>query len=291
MNTPNAVLALHDLSCFGRSALQVIIPSLTSFGLLTCPVPTAVLSTHTGGFEDFTFYDLSQHMKAQLHHWQTLDLSFQAIYPGFLGSSEQVSIVKDYIKAYKKEETLLLVDPVLGDEGRKYTSITDTLVEEMRELISGSDYITPNLTEANLLLNKPAHKIPEEKDYANYLTSLSQLGAKNVLITSIDHSKKNKMTLLYYDGQNDLAYKLLLPKVPATYPGTGDIFCSLLIGHLLNQEAIQTALLTTTSFLYRTIAHTYEKNTPHREGLLVEPFLAKRSHYEQVLPNLKFQRL
>lgn len=291
MNTPNAVLALHDLSCFGRSALQVIIPSLASFGLLTCPVPTAVLSTHTGGFEDFTFYDLSQHMKAQLYHWQTLDLSFQAIYPGFLGSSEQVSIVKDYIKAYKKEETLLLVDPVLGDEGRKYTSITDTLVEEMRELISGSDYITPNLTEANLLLNKPAHKIPEEKDYANYLTSLSQLGAKNVLITSIDHGEKNKMTLLYYDSQNDLAYKLLLPKVPATYPGTGDIFCSLLIGHLLNQEAIQTALLKTTSFLYRTIAHTYEKNTPHREGLLVEPFLAKRSHYEQVLSNLKFQRL
>lgn len=291
MNTPNAVLALHDLSCFGRSALQVIIPSLASFGLLTCPVPTAVLSTHTGGFDDFTFYDLTQHMKAQLHHWQTLDLSFQAIYPGFLGSSEQVSLVKDYIKTYKKEDTLLLVDPVLGDEGRKYTSITDTLVEEMRELISGSDYITPNLTEANLLLNQPAHKIPEEKDYFTYLTSLSRLGAKNVIITSIDHGEKNTMLLLYYESQNDIAYKLRLPKIPATYPGTGDIFCSLLIGHLLNQEEITTALLKITSFLYRTIAHTYEKKTPHREGLLVEPFLAERRQYEVILPNLKFQKL
>jgi len=157
--------------------------------------------------------------------------------------------------------------------------------------IGGSDYITPNLTEANLLLNKPAHKIPEEKDYFTYLTSLSQLGAKNVFITSIDHSEKNTMILLYYDSQSDCAYKLLLPKIPATYPGTGDIFCSLLIGHLLNQEEIQSALLKTTSFLYRTIAHTYEKKTPHREGLLLEPFLAKRNQYEQVLPHLKFQRL
>jgi len=115
------------------------------------------------------------------------------------------------------------------------------------------------------------------------------LAATNILIAFINKAKASHLTI--FKIKRKLAYKLLLPKVPATYPGTGDIFCSLLIGHLLNQEEIQTALLKTTSFLYRTIAHTYEKNTPHREGLLVEPFLAKRSHYEQVLPNLKFQRL
>lgn len=275
--TNKPILALHDLSCFGRSALQVIIPTLASFGYLTCPVPTAVLSTHTGGFDDYTFLDLSSHMKEQLEHWKALSLSFSAIYPGFLGSSEQVEIVKDYINTFKKENTLLLVDPVLGDDGTPYSSISDALIREMRQLTNNADIITPNITEANLLLEYAPDYLPKEKDYMSYLTKLASLKAKKIIVTSIPTSE-DTLTLLYHDEKN--AFKLTFPRIEGSYPGTGDIFCSLILGYLLKGQTIQTAIINATSFLAFAIKETSLLATPIREGLAIEPALLKREASE-----------
>lgn len=287
----NRILALHDLSCFGRSALQVVIPTLTSFGKLTCPVPTAILSTHTGGFEDFTFIDLTEHMKAQLEHWKSLNLKFLAIYPGFLGSSEQVSIVKDYIKTYKKKDTLLIIDPVLGDDGEPYSSITGELIVEMRSLISGAELITPNQTEVNLLLGKKADSPILEKDYLKTLKALADLGAKKVIITSLETADKETLALLYYDSTTDKALKLTFPKIQGSYPGTGDAFASLILGHLLDKRAIKDAIIKTVSFLHVMIKATSQMKSPIREGLYLEPYLADRKAYETPLESLVFEEI
>lgn len=287
----NRILALHDLSCFGRSALQVIIPTLSSFGKLTCPVPTAVLSTHTGGFEDFTFIDLTTHMKAQLNHWKSLDLEFLAIYPGFLGSAEQVAIVKDYISTYKKENTLLVIDPVLGDEGAPYSSITKDLIKNMQTLIKGADLITPNQTEANLLLGNSANSPILEKDYLSSLKNLAKLGSKKVIITSLETKAPNTLNLLYYDSKTNEALKLGFPKIKRSYPGTGDAFGALILGHLLDGVEIKEAIIKTVSFLHKVIKATNEMKSPIREGLYLEPFLAERKRFENPLESLNFEAL
>lgn len=287
----NRVLALHDLSCFGRSALQVVIPALASFGKLTCPVPTAVLSTHTGGFEDYTFIDLTDHMKAQLAHWESLNLDFLAIYPGFLGSSEQVDIVKDYIKAYKKKDTLLVIDPVLGDEGAPYSSITADLICQMKRLIEGADLITPNQTEVNLLLGKKGDSPILEKDYLKTLKALAALGSKKLIITSLETTDPLNLNLLYYDTATKEALKLTFPKIEGSYPGTGDAFASLILGHLLEKTSLKEAIIKTVSFLHEVIKATREMKSPIREGLYLEPFLAERKRFETPLESLKFERL
>ena len=275
------ILALHDLSCFGRSALQVIIPTLASFGLMTCPVPTAILSTHTGGFNDYTFVNLSDHMIAQLEHWKKLNLSFSAIYPGFLGSEEQVDIVKAYSKTFKKADTFLLVDPVLGDDGQKYSSITEPLVKAMRQLVFGADLITPNMTEANLLLELPLEYVPKKENCPMYLKKLATLGAKNVIITSIPNTD-TRLSLLYYEKEKNNALTLTFPKIERSYPGTGDIFCSLLLGYQKEGASLFDSTIKATRFLSFAMQQTVLAKTPIREGLLLEESLLKRKESEHL---------
>ena len=126
------IIAIHDLSCFGRASLTVVIPIISAMGIQVCPVPTALLSTHTGGFETFTFMDLTRPMEEILIHWKELKLEFSAIYSGFLGSEKQVEIVEKYIAEFKKKGTLVIVDPVMADEGELYSTMTPKMIEKMK---------------------------------------------------------------------------------------------------------------------------------------------------------------
>lgn len=152
------VAAIHDLSGFGRASLTVIIPTLSVMGIQVCPVPTAVLSTHSGGFTDYVFHDLTGVMGDYGAHWKKLGLSFDCIYSGFLGSPRQASIVSSFIDDFKTERTLTVVDPVMGDNGSLYNSVSKDMVPEMRKLIAKADIIVPNFTEAALLLNTEQKK-------------------------------------------------------------------------------------------------------------------------------------
>jgi len=145
------VAALHDLSCFGRCALTVIIPALSAAGVQTIPVPTALLSTHTGGFTDMYFRDLDDSIEAIGKHFSRLDLKLDAIYTGFLGSEKQVKTVEDFIDCTAGEDTVIFVDPVMGDDGKLYSACYPELIAEMRRLCARADIITPNLTEACLM--------------------------------------------------------------------------------------------------------------------------------------------
>ena len=158
------IAAIHDMSCFGRCALTVIIPLLSAMGHQVVPIPTALLSTHTGGFEDPYFMDLSDQMLKIVEHFEQLGVKFDAIYSGFLGSARQIHIVEDIIDRFGGNGPVL-VDPVMGDDGKLYSTYTDELVRGMTQLCRKADIITPNLTEACFMLGKPYIASGYTKEY------------------------------------------------------------------------------------------------------------------------------
>ena len=159
MMTPR-VAAIHDMSGFGRCSLTVAIPILSAMGVQCCPLPTAFLSTHTGGFEGFTFLDMTDEMSKVADHWASLGLTFQAVYSGFLGSERQIGVVEDFICRFRGPDTVVVVDPVMGDYGRVYQTYTAAMCSGMARLAELADVITPNLTEAALLLGQPYETLP-----------------------------------------------------------------------------------------------------------------------------------
>ena len=158
MTTP-CVAAIHDMSGFGRCSLTVAIPILSAMGVQCCPLPTAFLSTHTGGFEGFTFLDMTDEMPKAARHWKSLGLHFSAVYSGFLGSARQITIVADIIRDFRGDG-VVVVDPVMGDGGAVYRTYTPEMCAGMTHLAEQADVITPNLTEAALLLGIPYEKLP-----------------------------------------------------------------------------------------------------------------------------------
>lgn len=158
------VAAIHDLSGFGRASLTTIIPILSTMEIQTCPLPTAVLSTQTSGFEDYSFIDLTDYMEEHIAHWKKLNLDFDCIYSGFLGSVRQIQIVSDFVEYFKRKDNLVVVDPVLGDNGSLYDTMGEEMVCEMKKLVSKADIITPNFTEAAFLLGEDCRKNISEGD-------------------------------------------------------------------------------------------------------------------------------
>ena len=169
MTTPR-VAAIHDMSGFGRCSLTVAIPILSAMGVQCCSLPSAFLSTHTGGFEGFTFLDMTDEMPKVADHWASLGLTFQAIYSGFLGSARQIGIVEDFIRRFRRPDTVVVIDPVMGDYGRVYQTYTAAMCDGMARLAELADVITPNLTEAALLLGQPYDALPAGEAWLRQIT-------------------------------------------------------------------------------------------------------------------------
>lgn len=180
MSTPR-IAAIHDLSCFGRCSLTIALPVLSAIGCQCCPLPTALLSAHTG-FSGNTFLDLTAEMGRIAEHWAAMDLQFDAIYSGFLGSADQVDTVARFFDTFKKSDTAVIVDPVMGDHGTAYRTCTPELCRGMRVLAENSDVITPNLTEAALLLDRPYEEI-QRTDAYEVVRRLSVGGRRSVVLT------------------------------------------------------------------------------------------------------------
>src|SRR6056297_110376 len=176
MQTPvQKVAAIHDLSGFGRASLTVIIPVLSRMGIQVCPLPTAVLSTHSK-FDHFHFVDLTEHLQPIIDHWKKLQLDFNAIYSGFLGSHKQIETVMKFIDDFKKDDQLVVIDPVLGDDGELYATFNTDHVREMRNLVEKANVITPNLTEAALLLEKDIPNEISDEEIKDWILKLSDKG-------------------------------------------------------------------------------------------------------------------
>lgn len=269
------VAAVHDLAGFGRSSLAVVIPILSTMGIQVCSVPTAVLSTHTGDFEGYTFVDLTDSLEGFFEHWKKINLDFDCIYTGFLGSPRQINIIGEFIDDFgKKEETLVVVDPVMGDNGSLYSTMGSEMINQMKKLVRKADIITPNFTEAALLLGKEYDLAIKEKEIKEWLYELSQMGPEKVIITSSPACGASKTTsVVAYNREDQRFWKVSCVYIPAHYPGTGDAFTSVLVGSLLQGDNLPIALDRGVQFITGAIRASYGNSYPNREGVLLERVL------------------
>lgn len=276
MKPMNKVAAIHDISCYGRAALATIIPILSSMGNQVCPLPTAVLSTHTDGFGKPAIRDLSDFIYETKEHWKRINLGFQCIYSGYLADPNQVEFVEEFIDEFKEKDTLVVIDPVMADNGKLYDGMSEKMIEEMRSLIKSADIITPNITEASLLLGKKYKENLNSEEIKEYLIGLGNLGPKISIITSVPSSRGNEYidTVLYSRVEN-MFYVYSHKKINAFYCGTGDAFASLLIGWILRGESCEFALEKACNFIAEAIEYSEKFNYPPNEGILLESLLYK----------------
>ncbi|MBQ8569606.1 MAG: pyridoxamine kinase [Oscillospiraceae bacterium] len=271
MNRNMKVAAIHDLSGIGRCSLTVILPALSAMGIQVCPVPTAILSSHTGGFGDVVLRDLTDYISPALEHYKRLDFDFDCIYSGFLASTEQIDHCLDFFNSYKG--ALKVVDPVMADHGKPYKTCNDQLRRRMGELVRIADIITPNVTEAAMLLGEDPYQ-PDMtlQQMKSFLVRLSELGPETVVITSVFSG--GKTCNIGYDRVHSKFWRVPYSMVSGNYPGTGDIFAAVLTGSILRGDSLPLAMNRAASFLELAIKTTYGYSTDPREGILLEGCLS-----------------
>lgn len=275
-NPIKRVAAINDMSGVGRAALTTIIPIISTMGIQVCPFPTAILSSHTGGFKNPSFIDLTNTMRGYMKHWKDEEIEFDCIYSGFLGSIEQVDIILDFIKGFKTEENIVVVDPVMGDHGKLYSSVDKNMVFKMRDLVKKADIITPNLTEALYLLDKEHTGTIEEDEIKTIMIELANFGPSIVVITSVpDNISSNNINVHAYDKINNRFWKMTNQRLPIDFPGTGDTFTSVLIGKILGGDDLLMALKKSVDFVTFGISESIKYSYPKREGILLEKVLSK----------------
>lgn len=272
MMTPR-VAAIHDMSGFGRCSLTVAIPILSAMGIQCCPLPTAFLSTHTGGFEGFTFLDMTDEMPKVSAHWKQLGLSFQALYSGFLGSERQIGIVEDFIRDFRAPGTVVVVDPVMGDHGKVYQTYTPAMCAGTAHLAAQADVITPNLTEAALLLDIPYEDLPTgEAGCREIVERLSLDGKRSVVLTGAS-AEEGETGAVCYDASTGRVEVVETQRVPREFHGTGDVFASVLTGALVQGASLTEAARAAVDFVRLCAERTAAEGLPMREGVDFEPLL------------------
>jgi len=276
------IAAIHDLSCFGRCALTVVIPALSAMGNQVIPVPTALLSTHTGGFDGLYFLDLTEQMRQISDHFRRLGIKFDAIYTGFLGSAPQIKIVKEFIENFRGENTAVLVDPVMGDDGQLYSTYTDEMAREISKLCSAANIITPNLTEACILTGTEYRETAdwEEKRVREYLhvicEKLATFVTDKIVITGIRYGKTLLATFgseKTVCGRTEFMYSV--GRVSVNYPGTGDLFACVLLGGLIRGDDFSGSVKNACDFTKKVMEYTKSCGSPVRNGVAFEGFLGE----------------
>ncbi len=280
LNRPPRVAAIHDLSGFGRCSMAVIAPILSVMGVQSVSVPTAVLSTHTGGFHDPVMRDLTDYVMPALRHYQREKIDFECVYTGFLASEQQIGQCMEFIRAYP--QALAVVDPVMGDHGKRYRTYNEKMCRRMRELVQEADLITPNPTEVALLLGEAYDPIPmTNQQIKTKLLKLSDLGPKEVVITGAELADMT-VNNVGYDRDRNAFWRVRCSYTPVSYPGTGDIFASIVVASILKGDSLPIAMDRATQFLELSIKRTFSYGTDTRYGVMLEqtlPWLCR----EQVL--------
>ncbi len=280
---PARILSVHDLSCVGRCALTVISPTLSAMGYQVIPLPTALLSSHTGGFEDLHFRDLSEDMHAVLDHFDRLDLRFRAVYTGFLGSEGQIRTVEELIARFgarpdeNGEKPLILIDPVMGDDGRLYSTYTKSLCDGIRALSHHAHVLTPNLTEACILTEAPyldtatLPKAEAERFVGALLNRLGEMYSARTVITGIRLSDGSISNV--GNREDGSVFWVTHQNRHISYPGTGDIFASVLLGRLLSGNTLEASTAAAADFVETVIRASEGNGVPVRFGVSLEPEL------------------
>lgn len=257
--------AVQDLSGFGRCSLTVALPILSAMGVQCSCLPTAVLSTHTGGFKGYTFRDLTEDMEPFFRHWQKENFAFDALYTGYLGSLHQLEIVQRFFDAFQTKENITLVDPVMGDHGVLYSRFDDRMVRGIRALCARADVMVPNLTEAAFLTDTPYRPdMQSEQDMQQVCEKLLALGAKQVVLTGV-RPEKELLGAACHDGKHLHIYAR--PHVPKQYDGTGDVFASVLLGSMLQGNTLQKSMEQAADFTRICVQKSLENGTDMHHGV------------------------
>ncbi len=259
-------MAIHDLSCVGKCSLSVCLPILSAMGAEVAALPTALLSTHTGGLSGYSNLDLTDEMARIAAHWASLGLKFDAIYSGWLGSARQSALVASLFDEFGADGALRLVDPVMGDHGKLYSTFDDDRVRGMRALCRKADLLTPNLTEAAFLLDEPYRDGPlSEADARALCLRLTALGPASVVITGVS-TGADTLGAASLDAQGNFALHET-PRVPGIWHGTGDIFSAVLLGALLRGDTLAEGVRLAVRFVHDAIERTRKLGTDPRFGV------------------------
>jgi len=248
---------------------MAIIPILYSRGIQVCALPTALLSSNTC-YEDYVMQDTTDLMQSMPLHWVKLGLEFDAIYSGFLGSPVQANIVNDLISKYRTESTLIIVDPVLADDGKLYSCYDEQMVDAMKTPLHRADIITPNFTEACLLTNTVYRLDPDEPCIRDICTKLAEQGPRHIVITSIPGSDPRQTHIAYYNTITQYFQLYPCDYMPCFYPGTGDVFTTVLLADVLNGIPLELAIPNARDFVFNAIKLSLDVDSPHQEGLCLD---------------------
>ena len=265
------IALINDITGFGRCSIAVMAPIVSAMKIQAVPVPTAILSTHTQ-FPIYYFDDYTPKMRDYIQTYKDLDLTFDAIATGFLGSEEQVDIVIDFIERFKTKDNFVLVDPVMGDYGKLYKTYTPAMCKKMKELVKHADLLTPNLTELCTLLDMdyPDHRVSID-ELEEMCEKLSKQGPKHIVVTGIPFNKKQILNFIY--NKDEDFQLVMVDKIGGDRSGTGDAIASIIAGMYLNGHTFYEAVKKATAFASKCIQYCEENKVPNYWGLCFEIYL------------------
>ncbi len=272
------ILTIQDVSCVGKCSLTVALPIISAFGVEAAILPTAVLSTHTA-FANFTFRDLTSDITPIAKHWKDEGITFDALYTGYLGSKEQINLSANIFDDFKKEDTLILVDPAMADNGKLYKGFTQEFAFDMAKLCAKADVIVPNLTEASYMLGIPYVASGYDENYIkDILVKLTNLGCKIAVLTGVSFDGKH-LGVYAYNSQTNEYFSYFRELLPQSFHGTGDIFASALLGAMTIGNSYQEALKIAVDYTVECIAITIANPDHDWYGVEFEralPYLIER---------------
>lgn len=264
------IAIINDISGYGRCAVTVALPIISTLKVQCCPVPTAIFSNHTG-FSNYYFDDYTEKMQPYINEWKTLGLKFQGIETGFLGSREQIALVIGFLKDFRTEETVIVVDPIMGDHGKTYTTYTKPMCEEMKRLVGYADIITPNVTEACILTDRTYHEEKWKlKEIEALAEQLCKMGPGKVVITGIPQGEYIANYCYEAEGERKLLRTL---KVGTQRCGTGDIFAAIVTADAVNGVPFHKSVKKASNFIKKCIQKSVELEIPLTDGVCFEELL------------------
>ena len=265
------IAVISDFTGFGRCSIAVSLPILSALKCQCCPVPTAVLSNHTG-FAQFFLDDYTEKMEAYIAQWHRLGLKFDGILTGFLGSEQQIAIVSDFIRRFRGPETTVFVDPVMGDNGKLYATYSPALTRRMGTLLAQGDVATPNLTEACILTGTPYDSIPyTTKTYLQLCRKIAAMGPGKIVLTGLPQ-REYVANFVYENG----AYGYIrTKKVGVRRSGTGDVFASVVAGKMTRGAGLSESVRAAAVFLKQSLEYSEALGIPKEEGVCFEEFLTQ----------------
>lgn len=266
------IALVNDITGFGRCSVTVQLPLISAMRVQACPLPTAILSVHTG-FPNHYIDDYTERMRPYMENWAANTLDFDAILTGFLGSERQIEVVLECIARFKGRDTCVIVDPVMGDNGRLYSSYTPELCAKMRQLLPYADVVTPNLTEACQLLGTdyPANGLVAEEELVEMAAAIAAMGPHDVIITGL-HAGDRVRTYLYAEGHG---YAFDNAKVGRDRSGSGDAFAAIVAAALVRGIPIEEGARRAAAFIGHCLAYAEELDLPWNYGLPFEEFMSE----------------